>query len=89
MWRVGLVTAAGEAELTQAAARLFQSSPDELEAKGELMHKTFSAQHTWETRWRQLVAGREYRDPNLRFEAPAPPSAPTVPMKTSFLSQAA
>ena len=79
----GVFTAANEAGLQETAARLFQMTAGELEARGELLNKNFLEQHTWEMRWKQLVQGHEYRSPETRFEAPAM-KAPSVPIRTMF-----
>jgi hypothetical protein len=82
----GLVTAANEAALQESSACLFQASADELETRGQLLNKSFMAQHTWEIRWRQLVKGREYRAQTTPFPTVV---SETVPMRKPLLSQAA
>ena len=63
----GVVTASTEVALWEAAARLFQASKQDLAAQGKLFNQQFIANHTWEIRWRQLVAGREYRESVTNF----------------------
>jgi hypothetical protein len=57
----GLVTAATENGLRETAARMFRMSKSDLAGLGAKLHGTFEGQHTWEIRWRELMAGRQSR----------------------------
>ena len=82
----GLVTAPDESSLQEAAAGLFQMSARDLESQGRLFHQSFLAQHTWESRWRQLTQGREFRSQDITF---APRADPAVPGAQPLVRQAA
>jgi hypothetical protein len=80
----GLVTATDEASLRREATRLFEMPRREIEQKGHALHLEVSARHTWEARWRELVAGRELRSQTTPYTHPAavpppPPSNPLIP----------
>jgi len=82
----GLFTAVDESSLQETAARLFQTPKKDLEKQGQLLHQIFLAQHTWEIRWRQLVAGREQRAQTTTF--PKVAKTPTA-VSSSLIPQAA
>ena len=78
----GIFTAIDEASLQLVASQIFQMSKRELDQHGQILHRDFLATHTWEARWRQLVAGRPLRSqaaPFAHLEAKrAPESKPLV-----------
>ncbi len=82
----GLFTAIDEASLQLVAAQMFQMSRRELDQQGQLLHQHFLESHTWENRWRQLMAGRELRSqapPFAHLEGiPEPAPKPLVPQAT-------
>jgi hypothetical protein len=84
----GVVTAGTEIGLQNAATQLFQTSKRDLEAQGQAFHQAFLARHTWELRWRQLVQGREFRNPETRF-ASMPVTSTSGQAKAPLFPQAA
>jgi len=78
----GLFTAMDEASLQLVAAQMFQMSRRDLERQGQELHQDFLAGHTWEIRWRQIMAGCQLRSqtpPFAHLEArPAPPAKPIL-----------
>ena len=83
----GVYTATNEADLHETASLLFQSAKQDLSARGKRFNQEFVANHTWEIRWRHLVAGHEFRNPAMNF-APAQPHV-AAPHSEALLSQAA
>ncbi len=68
----GMMTAASENTLAKAAANCFQMSKRDLDDQGRLLHQSFISQHTWETRWRELMQGRDYQNPLASRASVAP-----------------
>ena len=76
----GIFTAIDEASLQLVASQMFQMSKRELDRQGQAFHVNFLADHTWESRWRRLMEGRELRSQAQPFShlaaKPAPPAQP-------------
>jgi len=79
----GIFTAIDEASLQIVASQMFQMSKRELDQQGQMLHSHFLADHTWETRWRKLMDGRELRSQAPIFahlqKSPRVPAGPLAP----------